>query len=1753
MASTLEEAKRLRISAKTRLTKSANKVAELSDLSSQIDISESIKAFETRLQFYDEAQLDVETFTATADLEEEGDSSENYRNEKLLHLNKARELLQIHQAQAASLNDTTVSSASQSSSSSRLFQAKLPRLELPVFSGDYTKWQTFWDQFSATVDVSELSTVTKFTYLQTLLTGEALTAIKGLALTAVNYETAKDLLQKRFGRRERIVFCHVQGLLKVTSPGNSTKDLWSLYDTLQTHIRSLESLDIKGETYGVILTPLVLHKLPDHIRLEWARTGEGKENDLQGLLAFLNSEILRRERSETFQDEQSQPSTAATKTSVNNHGRMSASFHTSGNNRQKTTRNCNLCSAQGHPAFRCPTWLSSTPERLKQCKDKGICIVCLFHVGKNHTCGAGALKFACNCSMIEGSHDKIICQGQVSKPSYYDNDSTYVKTLNAVDSGARQSMLQTARVNVKHTNTRINVLFDSGSDRSYISSACANRLKLTKVGQEKIAVAIFGESKPHNPKTRSKFKLSLDCIVGSEEMIVTESPMICAPIQRPKLPDAIIKEIEKKGIILANGSLVDSDSHLEIDILIGLDYFWQFIENDVCKITECLSAQRSKFGWILSGAWKQSKRQRRSINYQFLCMTDIPDHLCTNLWDLDVIGIAGKEVVSPHAEVESLLNEFGQTLSREDDGRYVVTLPWKAGMKGRLSDNIRNASKRADALSMKLNKDPLLKKRYSSVLEELEKQDIIHEVPSNEVHCGTSVFYLPHRPVVREQSSTTKIRPVFDASAKDRYGLSLNDCMDTGPNLIPSLPAVLLRFRRWKFGLSADITKAFLQIKVDKDDQDVHRFIWDVNGHRRFMRFDRVVFGNSSSPFLLNATIKHHLSSFDDSRVVTELRDNMYVDDWLSGGDTEAEIEHMVASSTKIMNDGCFPLTKWGSNCPSLSQTTSKMFDEVSSCLDPSLKILGMHWATDTDCFFFKAHSVENLQYTKRLVLSFIARTFDPLGFLNPFTILVKILFQELWRLGLGWDDPLPKEHQDKMTTWILGFKEVSRWKIPRKLSIVSWEGGHKQLLCFCDASDKAFGCCVYLKVVENGISQVTLVTSRVRVAPLKKVTLPRLELLGALLVARLLSFVKTSLDLSVSIPYKCFTDSSIALAWIKADPHRWKQFVRNRVSEIQTLTNPALWYHIPGTMNPADLLTRGIGATDLTHSDLWLHGPSELQMEGISPQSEDLCHSDIAPEMAQKTETVLVNLETHSLIDLTRFSSFTKIVRTLGWVLRFVKTLKRAAQKGSRFKQNLDSDELHAAQTLLLKTVQQECFSTERALIQAGKVVSTGSSLFKFSPFIDDKGLIRVGGRLQMSSSLTYDEKHPIVLPKGHLSLLIVRIEHQLLKHAGVSTLLTSLRNKYMIFGVRVLCKQVCRMCVPCQKLDVRACSQIMAPLPADRVSKSHAFAIVGVDHAGPLYCLDTDNKKHYILLFTCATIRAVHLELVNSLSLSDFILALRRFSARRGLPSTIYSDNAKTFEAASSLVKHFGPNAPVWKFSVPLAPWYGGWWERLVRSTKSALRKSLGKALIGRSELETVLFEVEACINSRPLTYVEEEGTPLTPSHFLLGRSSYLDNTSSNVVLKTKSDFCLANQGQQTTLESFWRLWSEDYIRNLPSLGNGRGRVDLILNSIVLIKEEGKPRMTWPLGKVIELFEGKDGFIRAVRLKTAKGELTRSVQRLYKLELSDSVVKPLNIPGEQSDSLPVSSGEAPDNLSRGPMTTRSGRILGSPSTLSM
>jgi len=300
--------------------------------------------------------------------------------------------------------------------------------------------------------------------------------------------------------------------------------------------------------------------------------------------------------------------------------------------------------------------------------------------------------------------------------------------------------------------------------------------------------------------------------------------------------------------------------------------------------------------------------------------------------------------------------------------------------------------------------------------------------------------------------------------------------------------------------------------------------------------------------------------------------------------------------------------------------------------------------------------------------------------------------------------------------------------------------------------------------------------------------------------------------------------------------------------------------------------------------------------------------------------------------------------------------------------------------------------------------------------------------------------------------------------------------------------------------------------------VTQSPPFTVTGVDFAGPLYCADFPKKKLYICLFTCAVTRALHVELMDSLSLADFMMAFRRFASRRSLPLKMYSDNGAQLKGADALLKrYFGPLAPEWKFIVPLSPWWGGWWERLVRSVKSGLRKSLGRRCLTRSELETVLLEVEACINSRPLTFVSDDidGTqPLTPSHFLIGKGAGFQarviEDPSNVSVQSLSERARL---REQCLDKFWSVWSSEYLRDLPpSVRKLYSRGSLAVGSVVLIRESGVPRMTWLMGVVTRLYTSQDDVVRSADVRTAKGMRTRAIQNLCDLELvgTDDVILP-------------------------------------------
>jgi hypothetical protein len=623
-------------------------------------------------------------------------------------------------------------------------------------------------------------------------------------------------------------------------------------------------------------------------------------------------------------------------------------------------------------------------------------------------------------------------------------------------------------------------------------------------------------------------------------------------------------------------------------------------------------------------------------------------------------------------------------------------------------------------------------------------------------------------------------------------------------------------------------------------------------------------------------------------------------------------------------------------------------------------------------------------------------------------------------------------------------------------------------------------------------------------------VTLPRLELLGALLASQLVEFVRKALDLDRECCY-CWTDSMVVLNWIRGDSFKWKPFIANRVSQIQEITVPSHWSHCKGVENPADLVTRGVTASDLLNSEMWLGGPGFL-VESVSSKFDvnlDTLDADV-PESVECENVSLTSVSTENdsvkFIESERWSTLLKSIRVIGWILRFVRNVR--SRKEDRKFSELSFTELDEAKSSLFRFVQKENFSEEMKNLKAGLPVRKGSALYKLSPFIDTEGLLRVRGRLDLAD-LSDEEKHPIIIPKSHLAKVIIRFQHQLLKHAGVKLLMNSLRSSYWILGARTLCKQVRRECIACRKLDASSCAQTMAPLPMERVVKSPPFAVTGLDHGGPLFCCDHVGKKFYALLFTCATTRAVHLELVDSLSAETTMLAIRRFVSRRGMPKTLMSDNAKGFKAAGDLVlKLYGSEGPNWKFIAPRAPWWGGFWERLIGSMKSALKRSLGNRSLSYTELETCLHEVEACLNSRPLTSAGDDidsVTALTPAHFILGRSSWMKTYDSpEKSALDDQELRLRFKYRQSQLDKFWEIWIEDYIRNLPPFRGTPSSDSIQEGNLVLVQGEKPNRLQWPLGIVRKVFPGRDNLVRTVEVHTSQGVYVRPIQRIRNLELS-------------------------------------------------
>ncbi|KFD65640.1 hypothetical protein M514_22235 [Trichuris suis] len=583
------------------------------------------------------------------------------------------------------------------------------------------------------------------------------------------------------------------------------------------------------------------------------------------------------------------------------------------------------------------------------------------------------------------------------------------------------------------------------------------------------------------------------------------------------------------------------------------------------------------------------------------------------------------------------------------------------------------------------------------------------------------------------------------------------------------------------------------------------------------------------------------------------------------------------------------------------------------------------------------------------------------------------------------------------------------------------------------------------------------------------------------------------------------WTDSTTVLQWIASKTMKFPVFVANRIAEILDESEPKQWRYVPGSMNPADDLSRGLHVEDLRKEHRWFSGPPFLKLDETSwPASKGIKGCSECDNLEQRV-TVIVR-ESNPLSNLfERRSSFKSILRTVAYVWRFGARFRAMVECGP-----LKADELKTAKLICMRSEQRVYFSQEmEALSRSGQVLAS-SRVAALRPYLDAQGLMRVGGRLRRAE-LPEVTQHPVIMsPRSTMLRRMIWERHLELMHAGSERVLADLRTEVWVLSGRRCVRGILKSCLYCRRLTAKPVFPRMADLPTERTDFKHpAFSNVGIDFFGPLeVSLKRSQVKRYGLIFTCLTTRAAHLEVAYTMDVHSFIGALRRFIARRGCPSTIVSDNAKTFVGTNALQQKEQLDRFLADRSTRLVG--GGAWERLIAVAKKALSATLRGNSVDDETLLTVFAEVEALLNGRPLTYLTDDPDcvePLTPFHLLIGRQNA--QIPSDVV-DNRISLRRHWKTAQLIVNRFWKRWLREYLPTLQRRDKWwNDTANLRVGDFVLVIEPTVKRGEWLTGRVVRVIDSPDGIIRKAIVKTKLGPYERPVTRLALLEGSKSTIQ--------------------------------------------
>nr|XP_053607443.1 uncharacterized protein LOC128673547 [Plodia interpunctella]XP_053607444.1 uncharacterized protein LOC128673547 [Plodia interpunctella] len=1399
------------------------------------------------------------------------------------------------------------------------------------------------------------------------------------------------------------------------------------------------------------------------------------------------------------------------------------------------TRKENLCPMckSGHLLYHCDKFRElSIENRISKARDLKVCLNCL-RPGHSHVkCRLSHCRY---CRYKHSTllhlhkHDEtstssmpmqetVALTTDIAQSGSDKLTDSIVLSANTTYNTSPHVLLSTALVRVRNNKGdahTVRLLLDNGSTANFVTSELCGKLGLSRRGVRSTVSGICNQT----CKTTYSCQLTIESLHSDYK---TDINCLILPEITKALPS---KLVNIDSILIPSGvQLADPSFNIPaaVDILVGAEVFWNVMCNNSIDLGKNMpKLYETKLGWLVSGYVARAKTK----SYQ--CNFINQDDSITQFWELD--SISPKYAFT--TEERACENKFKLDTYRNEEGRFVVTMPLKKDPH-ELGDSYVMAKIRFLSLERKFSRDPGFKNKYLEFLREYEELGHMTENTLSLRDSSIVNYYLPHHGVIRESSTTTKLRTVFDASAVTTTGLSLNDIQMIGPTVQDDLVSILIRFRQHKYVISGDIEKMYRAIDVNPSQRSLQQIIFrsDPSQPLKTYTLNTVTYGVASSPYLATKCLSSLSETVDDVLVKNSIKRDFYVDDYLSGGFTEEDVVKQTKAVINVLSSAKFNLRKFKSNSQEIlnqllsEETSSNNFLDISEYSNTPSKTLGLIWSPKCDTLSFSINIENKYKITKRNILSVISQIFDPLGLVGLAVVEAKIILQQIWSLKLGWDDEVPENIKGQWTSFSRQLAFLNNIKIPRW--VLQDDFCKVELHIFSDASERAYGSCIYARsITKDGVVYVNLIASKNKVAPMKPTTMPRLELCAALLASRLCAKVRNSITLEVSCRYWC--DSTIVLGWLKTPVHRLKPFVRNRVNEINENSVNCTWSYVPSLDNPADLVSRGVKADLVSNLSLWWFGPQFLTCnEELWPRipnsSETRDLPDVVCHLSQESNSDIENTNIVSSL-IHKHSNLTRLIHTLAYIQRFIKNCKN---KNNKCKECLTSDEIRESLFIILRQGQVEMFPEEYKILKNNGKLPSKNRLLSLTPFIHSDNLIRVGGRLD-KSPYSYDQKHPIlVCCKHYLTKLIFRRQHLKLLHAGPQLLLSDIRQSYWALGGRNLARFIVKKCVTCFRHKSQTLQPIMGQLPVSRTKLEFPFLHCAVDYAGPILIADRKGRgckliKSYLCIFVCLAVKAVHLELVTDLTKDSYLAALRRFISRRGKPKTITSDNGTNFVGACNELESFlsqrnltedlADEGITFFFTPAYSPHFNGMAEAAVRSTKHHLRRILNLTHLTYEEMSTCLTQVEAILNSRPLIPLSSETNDfsvLTPSHFLIGRTltsvpypQIADNVNITLLQRHKR--------VEAIKQHFWNRFTNEYICTLQQKTKWKQtKNDIEMNSLVLIKDKSTPPLLWSLGRVIQVYPGADGINRVAEVKTMKGTIRRGWNNLCALPLDDDLM---------------------------------------------